>query len=97
MSRVPRIWVAVALFTCGYFAGTSVSEQRHANLPVAAYEGCTTDSDCLAQCIRELPLNRPESECEDFFGEGWEDENGVFHPGPMPDTDEFGRKVRWDA
>lgn len=39
-----------------------------------ADEGCYTDDECIQQCLKTLPVNRPESECEDMFGDSEEAE-----------------------
>lgn len=45
---------------------------------VQPYESCNTDSECIEQCMKTLPVNRPESECEAMFsGEGVEDDEFV--------------------
>ena len=31
-------------------------------------EDCQSDQECYDQCMRELPPNRPESECDDELG-----------------------------
>lgn len=43
---------------------------------VQPYESCNTDSECIQQCLHKLPINRPESECEDMF----EDDGAIFVP-----------------
>lgn len=57
-----------ALFAVFYIAG--VTALPFANAPrvtpmPAAIEACSTDDECTQQCLRELPPNRPDSECFD--------------------------------
>lgn len=59
-----------ALFATFYIAGVCAlpfgNAPRVTPMP-AAVEACSTDNECVEQCLRELPPNRPDSECFDVL------------------------------